>query len=374
MQTALMKSVRGTGEEICVFQRQFEMAELTQEGFSNTVDEWSSSKWFIRSPVSAHIRMERRQNTHSFGIVLKSMFEQRYITRDDEPYFGGELCTGEIPPKWSVIVPPPGSYTREKRYVRIFADEQVVSCYECNGTGKIPHDKCNGTGRLACPNRKCRNGMVTVTDKRTISISKPDGGTDKYTVRTKRQVVCKKCMGVGTIIDQECNGTGLMQCPTCLGTGKLVSFPVLVATFIPRTDYWVMNPTALPDRKIYRPKGWFRKERLSGIMLVDRTGIDLGEIPYVNDAVNTTAERFCIMNMGDDESRLRRRTLNISFMPVTQAGYTRKRSSGTLCVYGNNKEVYRDGRLPLHLRNVLIAALSSLAVISAAAYLISSYL
>ena len=94
----------------------------------------------------------------------------------------------------------------------------------------------------------------------------------------------------------------------------------------------------------------------------------------MNDAVNTTAERFCIMNMGDEENRLRRRTLNISFMPVTQAGYTHKRSGGTLCVYGSDKEVYRDGRLPLHLRNLLIAALSALAVISAAAYLISSYL
>lgn len=285
MQTSLMESVREmesvgeTGQEICIFQRQFDMAELTQDGYTDAVDEWSSNKWFIRSPVSAHIRMTRRENLRSFGVVLKSMFEQRYIDRDDEPYFGRELSTGAIPPKWSFIVSEPASYTREKQYIRIYADEQIVTCYECNGTGKIPHDKCNGTGRLKCPDRKCHSGMVTVTDKQITTIIKPDGSTDKYTVTTKRQVVCKKCMGAGTIIDLECHGTGLMQCPTCLGTGKLLSFPVLVATFIPRTDYRVMNPSELPDKKIYRPKGWFRKEKLSGNILVDRTGIDLGESP-----------------------------------------------------------------------------------------------
>ena len=108
-------------------------------------------------------------------------------------------------------------------------------------------------------------------------------------------------------------------------------------------------------------------------MLVDRTGVDLGDIPYVHETVNATAERFCAMNTGDDESRLRRRTLSISFMPVTQAEYTYKHARGMLCVFGSDRDVYRKGRLPLHLRNLLLAVLGSAAVLASAAYLISSY-
>ncbi len=69
--SGMMESVKETEQEICIFQGQFEMAELTQEGYTDAVDEWSSGKWFIRSPVSAYIRMTRRENMRDFGTVLK---------------------------------------------------------------------------------------------------------------------------------------------------------------------------------------------------------------------------------------------------------------------------------------------------------------
>ncbi len=368
------RTENGTKQKTSPFQHEFEVQEQTQEQFVKSLDGWSSRKWLIRSPLSAHIRIDRRQNMRSFGVALTSLFERRHIIRDDEPYFGGELCRGEMPPRWSFIVSPPDSYIRQRREARIYADERVVWCDECKGTGLVIHKECGGTGRLPCPNEKCVDGMVTFTGKDTVTVRNPDGRIDTYAAATERERPCGRCHGVGDIHHRECNGSGKVECSRCLGTGKLLSFPMLVSVFTPVTDYQVINPTALPHRKIYRPGGWLRKEKLSGIMLVDRTGVELGEIPHIQDAVNASAEHLCAANAGDDENRLTRRTLRISFTPVVQSGYIYKRSHGMLCVFGDQKDVYRAGRLPLHLRNVLIAALSSLAVMSAIAYLMSLHL
>ena len=111
------------GQESGSFQYQFGAEEQIQEQFTRIVDDWSDSKWFTRSPLSSHIYMDRCQNLRGFGVVLKSMFEMRYIIRDDERCTHCGACI--------TICPTEALYMDKKSMKVIFDDTKCIACELC---------------------------------------------------------------------------------------------------------------------------------------------------------------------------------------------------------------------------------------------------
>lgn len=82
-------------------------------------------------------------------------------------------------------------------------------CTACLGFGRTDCRECNGQGRVACPERDCVNGKVTVEDA---------GGLTRSTVTRTR--ACRVCDGRGVVACEACHGRGSVLCEDCNGTGE----------------------------------------------------------------------------------------------------------------------------------------------------------
>ncbi len=110
--------------------------------------------------------------------------------------------------------------------------EEVADCDTCESEGKIDCPHCEA-GRADCPNRACRDGVVTWTVRRPLQASQLEEqdpckacrkrGTVKCSFCVRGRVKCPDCLGKRRYerICHDCAGQGRLPCPEC--QSKLMS-------------------------------------------------------------------------------------------------------------------------------------------------------
>lgn len=106
-------------------------------------------------------------------------------------------------------IPAPVRETLTTEQTAVLLTATASPCPDCFGIGREDCDECRGGGRVACPERDCKNGRIRVKREGTLV-----NGT------ITQQVKCPSCGGRGWIACEECGGSGTLLCEECQGTGE----------------------------------------------------------------------------------------------------------------------------------------------------------
>jgi hypothetical protein len=96
----------------------------------------------------------------------------------------------------------------------------AAPCRNCSGLGRVQCSRCVGKGAIACTNRQCQKGKVTVTQTSSLSNSKTQRQVPCPVCKGKPEVACSMCEGRGSLVCDRCSGTGQRAaCERCAGQG-----------------------------------------------------------------------------------------------------------------------------------------------------------
>ncbi|MCS7189493.1 MAG: hypothetical protein NZ933_06800 [Bacteroidia bacterium] len=140
-----------------------------------------------------------------YRLEMRNLIESRTIEEVEMPYKGGRISSGGRIDPWEYIERIEVDYSqlpiesREYLLDPIPGCDEVYTCEECKGDGKISCEICSGTGNIICP--KCEGD-------RHLRCRNCDG---------HGEVRCRKCYGAGRVKDYR--SKGYIRCDKCHGRG-----------------------------------------------------------------------------------------------------------------------------------------------------------
>lgn len=383
----------------------WETATVIDEVFVNrTLDEWSKRETFVKNNLSRLITISEIKNEAHYVLVLKTLYEERRIEQAHEPYKGQPVFTEpllniwEEPAETNGVVQPPSGFKQETRNIRLKAEEEVKTCYECHGAGEVTCPTCNRTGREVCPecHGSCRvrcsacwgSGSVSETETETYQEYNPSTGRTETKTRTKivqRQcsncggsgrITCPRCHGFGWITCRTCSGRGVITCPVCEGYKALLWYHVLVVDFKPCKDSTIplSNDISLKEddrekflKLLYEEKKG--EEFFAGppvLQYQNEPRIEASNISEIDGTVDELIRQrianFSRPSFSSDVWRTVRQRLEIAYVPIITVLYSYRKKQDKLYLYGMPTEVYMPGIKPGFKWLIILVILGILAV------------
>jgi len=365
----------------------WEAATVIDEVFVNkTLDEWSKGKTFVKNNLSRYITISEIKNEEQYVLVLRTLYEERKIEQTHESYKGQPVFTEplldiwEEPAETNGVVQPSTGFKQETRNIRLKAEEEVKTCYECDGEGEVTCPACNRTGREVCPRChgscqvRCRacggSGSVSETVTETYEEYNPDTGRNETKTRTKTvrrqclncigsgRVTCPRCHGSGWITCRTCSGSGVITCPVCKGYKELLWYHALVVDFKPCKDSTIPLPDDIKedDREQFlklryeEKKG---KEYFAGppaLQYQNEPRIEESNISEIDDTVDELISQriadFSRPSFASEAWRIIRQRLEIAYIPIITVLYNYRKKQDNLFLYGIPTQVYMPGVKP----------------------------
>lgn len=178
---------------------------------------WSDARPLWRRPAlgrMASIRQIRHENIYWY--TLRVLYETREPEQTvEEP--DRQMTT--IKPerklgRWDAPLPPPNGFEDDAGgIVRLPGSTRVVSCDDCNGTGRKVCLRCNGNGRIRAPANPAPPADPAPPAKPMTSSPATANVTAPAQVAAAPRII--PC--------PDCEGSGGLQCPRCGGESRLIT-------------------------------------------------------------------------------------------------------------------------------------------------------
>lgn len=172
---------------------------------------WSDARPWLRRPAlgrMAAIRQIRHDNVYWY--TLRVLYETREPaqTVEEPDRQKAKIKLEREPGLWEVSLPAPQEFESDAGgAVRIPGSTRVISCDDCNGTGRTVCPRCNGNGRIPAP-----ADPVPRSNSLPGSLITADSTAPAQVAAEPRIIPCP-----------DCEGRGGLQCKRCGGESRLIT-------------------------------------------------------------------------------------------------------------------------------------------------------
>jgi hypothetical protein len=305
---------------------------LSSEDARRAVNRWSAGSFFRIPKWGDRIQIDKVVPYGSHTIHVWSEHEKRSVSRESQPYHGGEIDDRGTPPDcWSIAVRRPADYEDRTETIPVPHTEQVETCSGCNGAGNITCTNCRGWGKVDCPS--C-NGK----GYRERTVTRTEAGADAQTI-TRVETVRDNCSCFGGKVNcGTCQGHGKVPCRPCAGSGRVKTFDQVTVQFRVSHKTEVLNATEVPSALMKQASG--------KVLLVEegeRVAAFSNVTPEVDQQARTMLHDAQVESQAD--TRLLFQRLRIEQVAVHEVTYhlghspTRRR----LWVFGEQEQVHAPG-------------------------------
>ena len=347
-----------------------------------TIDRWSeeNASFFYRPGLGRLVELDHRTDSRAYVLDLSSFYEERSLVPRSEPYRGEPLTPGHFEGLWSIEVLPQKLYEEEARELVVPGSEEVSSCVNCGGDGRVRCSRCNGDGihtcakcdgkklltcgschgqgRVNCGSCSCGEATCSSCGGRGINSSDSRscqscngrgkcrcgncngrGERECGTCSGNRKVKCSGCSGSGTVLCGSCCGRGYNTCPPCEGVGKIRTWTALNVHFRPLRKLSVIGNGAIPEKELWDDRG---------DTLVQEAVQAFTHLPAVQPEIDRVAEGMFAEHAlppGDPGRRLLRQQYEVRDVPVTAVLYHLRSKPGfayELWIHGEERAVWAE--------------------------------
>lgn len=334
---------------------------LTADEAKDVLKIWAGKGLFRQKNLADNLKIDEI-NTHSFfKVQFNSQYESRQIVTESVAFSGGYIDDkGNEPSLWEIEVVPPSDFEKSSERVKVPHSENVTTCHNCSGSGKVSCSSCGGSGRTTCFG--C-GGAGRITRYQQKSEYDYYTKQTRYTTETVYET-CYSCSGAGQVSCSSCGGNGRQQCRTCEGYGKIKTYKMLSVQFTNRTWTNAVNNSELPNKKLLKSSGKkILDERLPLIQKVK------GVHPAISSILNS---------MATEASSAVENQIRILFQQAIAEeiiGYElsciwKGKKEKTIWIYGDENQIYIKGIIPFSWWKVTLAILGIVGILSLIAYLI----
>lgn len=302
-------------------------APLPQEQACEALNRWAARGYFRLSNMGDKIFIREVVAGWAYSARLQTHYEQRSVSRAQEPYLGGPVDDhGRPPDPWDIPVRRPGEFRERTESLPVPHTERVGGCTACGGNGRVTCPVCSGTGVTPCP-------MCGGSGMRQHQITETGRGEQGQPVPVVRVVTNPCGCGDGQVRCIKCAGQRQLDCSDCRGSGQVKSFDRLVVKFLSSHRSNLFDVTPVPD-------DWFG--RLSGETLVDVRKERVDDFPPVNEEVDGRARDLLKRSHEIDEgqTRILLQHLQIDRIPLHEVRYSYAGVDRRLWLCGKEMEVY----------------------------------
>jgi len=192
----------------------------------------SLDKVFGQKRIANLIEIQEINLKYDYRIELNTEYRIRETRNVTKPYDGSSFYGISS----DFQISRPSSFVKEKHSYRINGSQNISTCYNCRGKGKVTCPSCNGRGEVKCS--ACSGkGYVTCTrcdgkgyiERIEYNYEKKENITkqEKCSYCYNGTKKCYTCDGSGIVKCSRCNSSGIVTCSTCSGYGELISYDVL---------------------------------------------------------------------------------------------------------------------------------------------------
>jgi hypothetical protein len=302
-------------------------APVSEEEARDLVNRWAATGFYRLRNMGDKIFVDEIVRGWAYTARLQTHYEQRRVTRAQEPYHGGPVDEhGRAPGKWDVAIARPRDFQERTETVTVPHTERVEVCATCGGQGQMVCPLCGGSGQTACP-------LCGGTGVRLLQVMDTDRGPHGEMISMPRTVQQHCVCRGGRIRCPGCGGSGRQTCGDCRGSGQVKTFDRLVVRFLQSRHGELIDVTPVPDN-------WFG--HLSGEMMAEERGPRIESFNPVNDDIDERARKLLERSHDVDEARTRilLQHLRIERIPLHEVRYRYAGVERKLWICGNEKDIY----------------------------------
>ena len=130
---------------------------VEEQRIRQLINLWSNENWRVARDLGTYMDIVSWGTDEVWEVALETRWETRDMEIISEPYAGRQVGIPQpLLPVWDYELPAVTGLKAPQTRTRLDGLDEIVSCTNCNSTGRALCSGCNGRGWVVCPECKGR--------------------------------------------------------------------------------------------------------------------------------------------------------------------------------------------------------------------------